>query len=208
MTDAAGSDPPRRLVGAVLCGGASRRMGADKALVEVEGVPMAARVAAALRAAGAHHVVLVGGDPSWSAILGLDQVPDRWPGQGPLGGLATALLAACEHDGGHDDAPDLVVLVAACDQPWLDGPSLQSLAAALDAAPEAVAALSAVPDDGRRNPFPAAWRAAEGPRLAALVDGGARRADAATDDVPTVAVLLAAAVVADVDRPEDLDPRS
>ena len=55
---------PRRVpagivtAGAVLCGGASRRMGTDKAFVEVGGVAMAERVAAALEAAGCAPVVL------------------------------------------------------------------------------------------------------------------------------------------------------
>ena len=48
--------------GAVLCGGASRRMGTDKAFVEVGGQPMAERVAAALEEAGCAPVVFVGGE--------------------------------------------------------------------------------------------------------------------------------------------------
>ena len=38
--------------GAVLCGGRSRRMGRDKALIEIGGVPLAMRVASAVRDAG------------------------------------------------------------------------------------------------------------------------------------------------------------
>ncbi|MGH9187147.1 MAG: NTP transferase domain-containing protein, partial [Acidimicrobiales bacterium] len=39
--------------GAVLCGGASRRMGRDKALLVVDGSALAVNVAEALRTAGA-----------------------------------------------------------------------------------------------------------------------------------------------------------
>lgn len=77
--------------GAVLCGGNSRRMGRDKALVEVDGAPMAARVANALRSAGATAVVAVGGDRDALAALGFDHVPDDHPGDGPLGAVATTL---------------------------------------------------------------------------------------------------------------------
>ena len=48
--------------GAVLTGGRSSRMGQDKATLPVDGVPMAARVAGALRRAGAEPVLAVGGD--------------------------------------------------------------------------------------------------------------------------------------------------
>ncbi|WP_434127450.1 molybdenum cofactor guanylyltransferase, partial [Enterococcus faecium] len=51
-----------RFAGAVLTGGDSRRMGTDKALIEVDGGPLARRVANALRAAGADPVIAVGGD--------------------------------------------------------------------------------------------------------------------------------------------------
>jgi molybdopterin-guanine dinucleotide biosynthesis protein A len=76
--------------GAVLCGGASR-MGVDKATIPVDGVAMARRVADALAAAGCSPVSAIGGDPAELGRLGLDTVIDRYPGDGPLGGILTAL---------------------------------------------------------------------------------------------------------------------
>lgn len=104
--------------GAVLCGGASRRMGTDKALVEVDGVPMAERVAGALEAAGCSPVVFVGGDGPLLARFGRPTLPDEWPGEGPLGGVVTAMRAI------GDD-----VVVAACDLPWLDAATVTKLIA-------------------------------------------------------------------------------
>jgi molybdopterin-guanine dinucleotide biosynthesis protein A len=97
------------VAGAVLCGGASRRMGSPKPLVPWDGVAMARRVADALSAGGCSSVRCVGGDPAVLAAIGLEVVADRWPGEGPLGGVLTALLD------GADDA----VLVAPCDTPLL-----------------------------------------------------------------------------------------
>jgi molybdopterin-guanine dinucleotide biosynthesis protein A len=174
-------------------------MGSPKALVEVGGRPMARRVADALTAAGCGRVVLVGGSPSWAEHLDLDRVDDRWPGEGPLGGLATALL-----DGpGPTDTGQTVVLVAACDQPWLDPTDLARLVAALTTSPEADGATART-IDGRTHPFPSAWRAEAGPAVAELVRDGARRADAALVAVRTVAVAVGAGTVADVDTAADL----
>ena len=77
------------LVGAVLCGGSSRRMGTDKALLEIDGVPLAERVAGVLEAAGCAPVVFVGGEPLGARATGRPFVPDRSPGAGPVGGVIT-----------------------------------------------------------------------------------------------------------------------
>jgi molybdopterin-guanine dinucleotide biosynthesis protein A len=103
-------------------------MGRDKALLEVDGVPMAKRVADALADGGLHTVLCVGGDEQGLEALGLDWIADDHPGEGPLGGFLTALEWA---EGGPWDA----VVVSACDHPWLDGETVESLLFGLLRAP-------------------------------------------------------------------------
>jgi molybdenum cofactor guanylyltransferase len=186
-----------RAVGAVLCGGASRRMGRDKALVEVDGVALARRVADALRAGGCPSVLAIGGDAAALAALGLEPVPDRWPGEGPLGGLATALAATSAVGG------DRLVL-APCD---LLHPSPVAVAALLDGLDDDVAAV-AVRVGERVQWLPSAWRLTAGlaDRVAGLVDEGARRLDAVALVVRHRVLALAPAAVADADTPPDLPP--
>lgn len=184
------------IVGAVLCGGASRRMGRDKALVTVDGVALARRVADALRAGGCARVLAIGGDAPALAALGLEPVADRWPGEGPLGGLATALGAATGGD---------VLVVAPCDLVRPSAATVAALRAGLDAAPEARAVP--VVAEGRVQWLPSAWRVGPGVTAAvtALVDGGARRLDAVAGALAVApAVALDRAAVADADTPDDL----
>src|SRR5437016_12106711 len=89
----------------VLTGGKSERMGRDKALMPIDGVPMATRVARALEQAGADNVTCVGGDVIALRELGLVAVVDEWEGTGPLGGVISSL--------GATSAP--LSLVAPCD---------------------------------------------------------------------------------------------
>lgn len=182
-------------VGAVLCGGASRRMGRDKALVEVDGVALARRVADALEAGGCTSVLAVGGDAAALGALGLDPVPDRWPGEGPLGGLATALGAASDGD---------VLVLAPCDWRQPTAAVIAGLRRALGTDPAPVAVPVAVGD--RVQWLPSGWRI--GPGVAAavadLVAGGARRLDAVAAVVPHRALAVTRDQVADADRPEDL----
>jgi molybdopterin-guanine dinucleotide biosynthesis protein A len=101
---------------AVLAGGASRRMGRDKATLAVGGVALAAGVLAAA-ARVADPVVLVAPEGHPARRLGPRVVTD--PGEGPLAALAAALAAlAADH-----------VLVLAGDHPGLAVDLLAHLAA-------------------------------------------------------------------------------
>jgi molybdenum cofactor guanylyltransferase len=105
------------LSAAVLTGGASTRMGADKALLELSGATLLERTLAALRVVS-DDVTVVGARPPY-ACFGASVVVDDYPGAGPLGGVATALRAA-RHE--H-------TLVVACDMPLLSGALLRAMAA-------------------------------------------------------------------------------
>lgn len=181
------------VLGAVLVGGASRRMGADKATLALEGTPMVHRVTRALFDAGAGSVVLVGGDPDDEGAIA-----DRWPGEGPLAAMATAVSHGASIVGVE------VVVVAACDQPDLTAELIASLIAALHGAPDEVVASAVRTADGRRHPFPSAWRTSTGRTLVAQVDAGDRRADAAFSAGPVVEVGAPEAVVTDLDTPADV----
>ena len=78
------------LLGAVLAGGRSLRMGVDKADVVVAGSSLLERVASALGEVADRVVVL--GKPR----EGYESWPDQTPGPGPLAGLATALARMTE----------------------------------------------------------------------------------------------------------------
>lgn len=182
--------------GAVLCGGASRRMGRDKALLEVDGRPLALRVADALRRAGAVAVTAVGGDLPALAALGLPAVADLSPGEGPLTGILTALDAA-------GDQP--VVFVAACDLVAPDAAAVSATVAALVADPGSDVALPVV--GGRRQWMHAAWRPRAGAPLAAAFAAGERAVHAAVaaGSLRVLEVTVAPGAVADADTPDDLD---
>lgn len=79
------------LLGCVLAGGQSSRFGSDKALAELDGLPLLDHAVAALSRWCA-EVVVVGRDTAPVATL-----PD-WPraGLGPLGGIAAALRHASD----------------------------------------------------------------------------------------------------------------
>jgi len=78
--------------GCVLAGGRSRRMGADKALLELDGKPL---IAIALeRFSGFPEILVSAASAESYASFGARVVADEDPGLGPLGGLISALKAA------------------------------------------------------------------------------------------------------------------
>lgn len=77
----------------ILAGGRSTRMGADKSLLSVDGQPIIERICEQF--AGRFDQILISAnEPEKLAFLGLEIVPDRIPGQGPLMGIASALEAS------------------------------------------------------------------------------------------------------------------
>jgi molybdenum cofactor guanylyltransferase len=108
-----------QVAGFILAGGESSRMGMDKGLLDIDGVPLIVRTARLLdevdRMVNAATVV---GRPETYQRIGLRAIADDWPGCGPLGGIATALRTS-------DTEWNLIV---ACDLPYLTREWLQFLA--------------------------------------------------------------------------------
>lgn len=111
----AGLMPLTGLAAYILAGGQSRRFGADKAAVVIDGQPQLVRLADDLARIGC-GVSVVTGRPDTYRQLGLRTLVDRRPGLGPLAGLERALEDATASSG-----PLPWVLVLACDT--LDLPS-------------------------------------------------------------------------------------
>ncbi|HEV2862909.1 MAG TPA: molybdenum cofactor guanylyltransferase [Pyrinomonadaceae bacterium] len=124
--------------GFILAGGASSRMGEDKALLRLGGELFVGRAARALGEVAAR--VRVVSSRHGAAALGLEVLPDIYEGRGALGGIHAA-LAACE-------APWAAVL--SCDLPFVTGELLARLASFRDSSTDAVAPTQ---EDGRPQPL-------------------------------------------------------
>lgn len=96
------------MTGAILAGGQSRRMGTDKAFLEVGGRRIIDRTVELLGPLFP-QLLLVTNNPVGYAYLGIRMVSDLLPGRGALGGLYTALFFSTTQR----------VFVVACDMPFL-----------------------------------------------------------------------------------------
>ncbi len=130
-----------RFTVAVLIGGDSSRMGVDKATFEIEGISMGNAVIAAAGAAHADEILVIGGTASKAKSLEASWKKDLFPGQGPLGGVITALTCAS-----HDN-----VVVLSCDMPYMTAEVISSLIRGLSDAQAAVGRTD------RMNWLCAAW---------------------------------------------------
>ncbi len=114
----------RDITGVILVGGKSRRMGRDKALLEVAGKLLVERVLEVFRE-NFERIILVGDRAERFAAFGLPVLPDIFPGSA-LGGIFAGLHAA-ETD---------YIFVAPCDIPFPNARLLRylcSLGAGFDA---------------------------------------------------------------------------
>ena len=106
--------------GFVQAGGGSTRFGTDKALVQLDGKTMVQRTGELLDTVcdGVAIVAPSGRYPDlpWPVLI------DRWPGQGPLGGILSALLRLTDSLSPHEPRVgehELRALILGCDMPFL-----------------------------------------------------------------------------------------
>jgi molybdopterin-guanine dinucleotide biosynthesis protein A len=149
------------LTGIVLAGGASRRMGQDKAFLELSGQPLIEIVIGRM-AQACTEVLIVAGDVRPYASLGVPVIEDRFRGVGVLGGLHAGLEAAS-----HE-----LALAVGCDMPFLDPGLLRAFGGWAEGFD--VAALRY--EDGEQvEPLHAAYRRTCLPTMAAVIRAGQRR---------------------------------
>lgn len=180
----------RHPVGVVLTGGASSRMGVDKATLVVGDKPMAVRVADAMWEAGCHPVECQGGDVAAITAYGLDAVPDLEPGAGPVAAIRDALERHATND----------VVIAACDLIDLDAATIAAIVAAGAGGDVDVAVVST----GAHRHLVSWWRAGVGPRVRDLFDAGVTSYLDALGELRVADVEADPAVVRNVNSPTDL----
>jgi molybdopterin-guanine dinucleotide biosynthesis protein A len=99
--------------GYVLAGGASSRFGRDKALAELGGKAGLARILEVVDGGGVRQTLVIGEKARYGKF-GHRCIKDKWPGEGPLGGIVTALWRS-----GADKYGYLWNLIVSCDMPFL-----------------------------------------------------------------------------------------
>jgi molybdopterin-guanine dinucleotide biosynthesis protein A len=104
------TSPGISIAGYVLAGGASSRFGPDKALAYLAGQTLLQRAVGLLREISDSVRVIApsGRYPDFRELT----IPDRWPGEGALGGILTALHASRECGYPWN-------LIVSCDMPFL-----------------------------------------------------------------------------------------
>lgn len=183
------------LTAVILSGGASRRMGRDKASVRLDGVTLLERTAAAVRAAGAARIVVVGPPLGGMASDGPDEV--RVPeGSSPPTVLAEALFV-------REDPPlsgpvaALEAALSVVDTPWM-------LLVPCDLArpDDACRVLVDAAGSGVRDGVVAVDATGHRQHLTALLDVAALRSGA-RPGITRVREMMAALELAEVREPAD-----
>jgi molybdopterin-guanine dinucleotide biosynthesis protein A len=169
--------------GYILVGGKSSRFGRDKALLDVDGEPLALRIAAQMSPA-VESMTLVG-DPAKYTPLGLPVIPDAVADFGPLGGLLAAL----------EDSGEEWNLIVACDMPLVTTDLFRFLVERTAGCSEDIV----LPYDrkGRPEPLCAAYRSTARATVRRAVEGGVHKVMRALDGLKIAALTPADYAVVD-----------
>lgn len=151
--------------GYVMAGGGSTRFGKDKALVEFNGRTMLERTAELLGQVTEEVAVVAMGERYSRENRRI--VGDRWPGEGPLGGIITALLDAASAAARPEWA-----LIVSCDMPFLTEEWLRFLT---ERARESEAEVLAPNSANGPEPLCACWRVSAARPLTKEFEAGTRK---------------------------------
>ena len=165
--------------GYLLAGGASSRFGRDKALVRFGEAPLLLEIVKLAQTCTA-DVTVVAGVQKYGELGGeLQIIEDRWPGEGPLGGIITAL----EHTAGINPACRWN-LILSCDMPFLTREWLQFL---VDRARTSAAENQVILPHSTHGPEPlcACYRTDAAAALKGVFDRGVRKVTEALRHVRT-----------------------
>ena len=171
-------------------------MGTDKAFIEVRGQWLIASALAAL-AEASQRLIIGGTDPRLekaAAAADAQHLADRWPGEGPLGAVATAL----------GQARHPVTVILPCDLPAISPTDVAVLVQAVYPALPNAAPSAAIFTDERRHYLPLAIDSGAAALAAGLFESGRRAVASLLDEVTVVDVPASPTAVADLDGPEDL----
>ena len=155
----------RGIAGYVLAGGGSTRFGQDKALVAFEGKPMLLRMRELLGSVSG-DVIVIAAEGKYTSI-GVESVADQRPGEGPLGGIITALAVSAKS---QRHIP--WNLIVGCDMPFLTSEWLVHMAERAEASTSEVV----VPQSASGlEPLCACWRTSALAKLQQAFEKGVRK---------------------------------
>ncbi|HUL34263.1 MAG TPA: molybdenum cofactor guanylyltransferase [Candidatus Eisenbacteria bacterium] len=162
--------------GYVQAGGGSTRFGVDKALVEFDGKSMLQRSCDLLSAACKSARIIAPVDKYPQAAVPV--IADKWPGEGPLGGILTALYHAEEISYALAGARTAGLesrsfcLILSCDMPFL---TLEWLIHMVDRAAISKAEVIVPKSQNGLEPLCACWRTDAAPAIQSSFKGGVRK---------------------------------
>src|SRR5215813_2504825 len=153
-----------KIMGYVLAGGASSRFGTDKALAQLNGKSILDRTCELVRTVTSDSRIV--GDPAKYSSPPCITVPDLWPGEGPLGGIITAL-----EDARKANARPTHCLIISCDMPFLTAGWLAYLCSH---AASSRADIVVPKSERTLEPLCACWRVTAADSLRQLFESGVR----------------------------------
>lgn len=167
-----------KVFGFVQAGGGSTRFGTDKALVEIGGKTLLMRTVELVASVCERTRIVAPAGKYEDTPVSI--VADKWPGQGPLGGILTALEFATEEFREADEESSCILIVS-CDMPFL---TREWLAYLRDRAVKSMAHVVVPESENGLEPLCACWRTDAAAGVHAAFDGGVRKVTEAMKRLP------------------------